>query len=201
MKRKRRKEKIKKWVQLWYQKTCKRPGRSWFSPLQWFLSILRVRRKSFGYHPQILNQWWARRPLAACRAMLLTLLLPDPCDPNCTEEFKIKARELLFAVYEQCWTWRYSFKKSHFYRGLSGILLTGIMLGTRHLLELGVAWLRQPILTETPLVSQILLRGEAQYPLERHWDLFAETFASDLNPVACLIFEVMLEDIPGMGQS
>ncbi len=35
-------------------------------------------KKVFGHHPQMLNQWWARRPLAACRAMLLALLLPDP---------------------------------------------------------------------------------------------------------------------------
>jgi hypothetical protein len=27
--------------------------------------------------------------------MLLALLLPDPCDPYCPEDFKAKARELL----------------------------------------------------------------------------------------------------------
>ena len=46
-------------------------------------------------HPSTLHLWWARRPLAACRAMLLALLLPDPCDPHCPEDFKTKARELL----------------------------------------------------------------------------------------------------------
>src|SRR5947207_10720816 len=46
-------------------------------------------------HPKVLHMWWARRPLAACRAMLLGLLLPDPCDEYCPEEFKQKARELL----------------------------------------------------------------------------------------------------------
>src|SRR4030042_885926 len=46
-------------------------------------------------HPQSLHQWWARRPLGACRAILLGLLLPDPCDPNCPGDFRIKARELL----------------------------------------------------------------------------------------------------------
>lgn len=51
-------------------------------------------KKVFGHHPQMLNQW-ARRPLAACRAMLLALLLPDPCDPCCPGEFKARARELL----------------------------------------------------------------------------------------------------------
>src|SRR5438876_844332 len=46
-------------------------------------------------HPSTLHLWWARRPLAACRAMLLGLLLPDPCDEGCSEDFKKKARELL----------------------------------------------------------------------------------------------------------
>ena len=30
--------------------------------------------------------------------MLLALLLPDPCDPLCPEDFKMKARDLLPAV-------------------------------------------------------------------------------------------------------
>ena len=32
--------------------------------------------------------WWARRPLAACRAMNLACLLPDPADPNCPTELR-----------------------------------------------------------------------------------------------------------------
>ena len=55
-----------------------------------------AREKSIRHgHPSTLHLWWARRPLAACRAMLLGLLLPDPCDPYCPEDFKNKARELL----------------------------------------------------------------------------------------------------------
>src|SRR5215469_7027693 len=49
-------------------------------------------------HPSTLHLWWGRRPLAACRAMLLGLLLPDPCDGYCPEEFRTKARELLRAI-------------------------------------------------------------------------------------------------------
>jgi putative DNA methylase len=41
-----------------------------------------------------LQQWWARLPLAACRAVLVGLL-PDLCDALCPAEFKAKARELL----------------------------------------------------------------------------------------------------------
>jgi len=46
-------------------------------------------------HISLLHAWWARRPLASCRAMLLTLLLPDPCDQLCPAEFKEAARKAL----------------------------------------------------------------------------------------------------------
>lgn len=55
-----------------------------------------AREKSIRHgHPSTLHLWWARRPLAACRAMLLALLLPDPADSYCPEKFKIEARKLL----------------------------------------------------------------------------------------------------------
>src|SRR5260370_21646550 len=46
-------------------------------------------------HPSTLHLWWARRPLASTRAILLSLLLPDPSDPYCPPEFKRAAREIL----------------------------------------------------------------------------------------------------------
>src|SRR3954447_3836478 len=49
-------------------------------------------------HPSTLHLWWARRPLASSRAMLLGLLWPDPCEPLCPEEFKETARKLLPTV-------------------------------------------------------------------------------------------------------
>jgi hypothetical protein len=45
-------------------------------------------------HPSALHLCWARQPLASCRAMLLALLLPDPCDEPCPAAFKDRAREL-----------------------------------------------------------------------------------------------------------
>jgi putative DNA methylase len=55
-----------------------------------------AREKSIRHgHPSTLHLWWARRPLAACRAMLLGLLLPDPCDAHCPEAFKATARQAL----------------------------------------------------------------------------------------------------------
>src|SRR5215472_1884120 len=49
-------------------------------------------------HPSTLHLWWARRPLASCRAMLMALLLPDPCDKHCPVEFKSEARKLLLGT-------------------------------------------------------------------------------------------------------
>ena len=58
-----------------------------------------AREKSIRHgHPSTLHLWWARRPLAACRAMLLGLLWPDPCDARCPAGFKQKARQLLPSV-------------------------------------------------------------------------------------------------------
>ena len=49
-------------------------------------------------HPSTLHLWWARRPLASSRAVLLALLLPDPSDPACPPEFRLEARTLLARV-------------------------------------------------------------------------------------------------------
>jgi putative DNA methylase len=38
-------------------------------------------------HISSLHIWWARRPLAACRAVLCASLWPDPADPLCPKEF------------------------------------------------------------------------------------------------------------------
>ena len=49
-------------------------------------------------HPSTLHLWWARRPLASSRAVLLTLLLPDPRNPHCPESFRTQAREALLGM-------------------------------------------------------------------------------------------------------
>src|SRR5882724_4890435 len=58
-----------------------------------------AREKSIRHgHPSTLHLWWARRPLASSRAILLGLLWPDPCDANCPLEFKEQARTRLRQV-------------------------------------------------------------------------------------------------------
>ena len=51
-----------------------------------------AREKSIRHgHPSTLHLWWARRPLASSRAVLLALLLPDPLDLHCPDAFKRQA--------------------------------------------------------------------------------------------------------------
>ena len=55
-----------------------------------------AREKSIRHgHPSTLHLWWARRPLASSRAVLMALLLPDPCGPHCPEAFRREARRIL----------------------------------------------------------------------------------------------------------
>jgi putative DNA methylase len=155
-----------------------------------------VREKSIRHgHPSTLHLWWARRPLAACRAMLLGLLLPDPCDPLCSEEFKVKARELLPRLMGAV--------------GSADLDLRGKLLkfigdfanwdNSAHpvYLEVGRGLVKAAHPEETPLVVDPFAGG-GSIPLEA-LRLGCEAFASDLNPVACLILKVMLEDIPRHG--
>jgi putative DNA methylase len=56
------------------------------------------REKSIRHgHISTLHIWWARRPLAACRAVICAALWPDPADENCPDEFRAIAADLMFA--------------------------------------------------------------------------------------------------------
>src|SRR5712691_6909237 len=52
------------------------------------------REKSIRHgHISTLHIWWARRPLAACRAVICAALWPDPVDALCPEFFRQAARQ------------------------------------------------------------------------------------------------------------
>jgi adenine-specific DNA methylase len=54
------------------------------------------REKSIRHgHISTLHIWWARRPLAACRAVICASLWPDPADPLCPQVFRDKASEII----------------------------------------------------------------------------------------------------------
>jgi adenine-specific DNA methylase len=55
------------------------------------------REKSIRHgHISTLHIWWARRPLAACRAVICASLWPDPVDPLCPQVFRDKASKIIF---------------------------------------------------------------------------------------------------------
>jgi adenine-specific DNA methylase len=48
-----------------------------------------AREKSIRHgHISTLHIWWARRPLAACRAVVFASHIPDPDDPECPDSFR-----------------------------------------------------------------------------------------------------------------
>lgn len=56
------------------------------------------REKSIRHgHISTLHIWWARRPLAACRAVICASLWPDPADELCPQSFRDKALALMKA--------------------------------------------------------------------------------------------------------
>jgi putative DNA methylase len=156
-----------------------------------------VREKSIRHgHPNTLHLWWARRPLASSRAVLLALLWPDPCDSLCPSEFKEQARKLLRQV-AGC-------NPGTTDEDLRKALLKFIadfanwdLASNRTYLDVSRALVKAAHGDEQPLVVDPFAGG-GSIPLEA-LRVGCEAFASDLNPVACLILKVMLEDIPRHG--
>jgi putative DNA methylase len=155
-----------------------------------------AREKSIRHgHPSTLHLWWARRPLAACRAMLLALLLPDPCDPLCPKEFTERAKELLPKVQGNPGPEDLDLRKALL--KFIGDFSNWDLSSNQAYLEVGRGLVKAAHPEETPLVVDPFAGG-GSIPLEA-LRLGCETFASDLNPVACLILKVMLEDTPRHG--
>jgi adenine-specific DNA methylase len=155
-----------------------------------------VKEKSIRHgHPSTLHLWWARRPLASCRAMLLGLLLPDPCDEHCPGEFKKRARELLPKVQGEVRLKDEDLRKSLL--KFIGDFANWDLSSDRTYLEVSRGLVKAAHPEETPLVVDPFAGG-GSIPLEA-LRLGCESFASDLNPVACLILKVLLEHIPRYG--
>ncbi len=60
------------------------------------------REKSIRHgHISTLHIWWARRPLASCRAVICAALWPDPADDICPKDFRNAAADALYAFAER----------------------------------------------------------------------------------------------------
>ena len=163
-----------------------------------------AREKSIRHgHPSTLHLWWARRPLASSRAVLMALLLPDPCDPHCPETFGHDARRILLGMHGRPKGWTATVESDE---GLRRIILKFIAdfanwdrAADRTYVDVGRALVKAAHSEDSPLVVDPFAGG-GSIPLEA-LRLGCGAFASDLNPVACLILKVMLEDIPRHGPS
>ncbi len=137
-----------------------------------------VREKSIRHgHPSTLHLWWARRPLAACRAVLFAQLVDDPSsnpDKFPTEAAVEEERKRLFAIIEELVKWENSTNEE--------------------VLERARAEIRASCGGELPPVYDPF-SGGGSIPLEAQ-RLGLPAYGSDLNPVAVMIGKAMIEIPP-----
>ena len=137
-----------------------------------------AREKSIRHgHPSTLHLWWARRPLAACRAVLFAQLVDDPSslpDEFPTTEAQEAERKRLFAIIEDLVKWENS--------------------NNDEVLERARAEIRRSCGGELPPVYDPF-SGGGSIPLEAQ-RLGLPAYGSDLNPVAVIIGKAMIEIPP-----
>src|SRR4051812_12428142 len=167
------------------------------------------REKSIRHgHISTLHIWWARRPLAACRAVILAALWPDPVDAHCPEQFRTEAARLLTEFHDRRFRLDRVFKSPLDVRqGLLDFIADfanwdnsndpEYLKTSRALVQIAHESLGGAPGTR-PLVIDPFAGGGA-IPLEA-LRVGADAFASDLNPVAVLLNKVVLEYIPKYGQ-
>ena len=133
-----------------------------------------AREKSIRHgHPSTLHLWWARRPLAACRAVLFASLVDDPSNDLPEEEAKVE-RGRLFGILEELVRWENSNDKNVLGRARAEIL-------------------RSTGGNPPPVLDPFC--GGGSIPLEAQ-RLGLEAHGSDLNPVAVLITKALIEIPP-----
>ncbi|MGV7375132.1 DUF1156 domain-containing protein [Mycobacterium kansasii] len=137
-----------------------------------------AREKSIRHgHPSTLHLWWARRPLAAARAVLFAQLVDDPSsrpDEFPTEELQRKERDRLHALIERLVVWEN-------------------IRNEKLLAEAHAEILKSTNGNPPPILDPFA--GGGTIPLEAQ-RLGLEAYASDLNPVAVLINKALIEIPP-----
>ncbi|MBA4046060.1 MAG: hypothetical protein C0511_07645 [Hyphomicrobium sp.] len=134
-----------------------------------------AREKSIRHgHPSTLHLWWARRPLAACRAVLFAQLVDDPSShpetfptPDAVEQ----ERKRLFGIIEDLVRWENSTNEE--------------------LLEQAREEIRKSCGGKLPPIYDPF-SGGGSIPLEAQ-RLGLPAYGSDLNPVAVMIGKAMIE--------
>jgi putative DNA methylase len=182
------------------------------------------REKSIRHgHISTLHIWWARRPLAACRAVICAALWPDPADEKCPPAFREEARQLMtdWAKNHLDLTSPESMSRFNRVKNDPKVLADNVelrkalldfiadfanwdnstqrdYLTTCRTLTLHAHKSLATDGTEQPLVIDPFAGG-GSIPLEA-LRVGADSFATDLNPVAVLLNKTVLELIPKYGR-
>jgi len=150
------------------------------------------REKSIRHgHPSTLHLWWARRPLAAVRAVLFAQLVNDPGGKRGYGKYKgqtkadaLRERERLFGIIRELVKWE-------------NINNEDVLAQARE--EIRKSWRETCEITgDDPKKMPPFLdpfAGGGAIPLEAQ-RLGLESHASDLNPVAVMINKAMIEIPP-----
>lgn len=160
------------------------------------INVASAREKSIRHgHPSTLHLWWARRPLAAARAVIFAQMVDDPSahpDLFPTEKKQEKERQRLFKIIEDLVLWENTTNET-------------VLQAARD--EIWQSW-RYTCAenADHPRAKELFDRhklpgfhdpfaGGGALPLEAQ-RLGLESYASDLNPVAVLINKAMIEIPP-----
>ena len=160
------------------------------------INVAAAREKSIRHgHPSTLHLWWARRPLAAARAVIFAQMVDDPSahpDRFPTEEAQEKERQRLFRLIEELVKWENTTNET-------------LLQAARD--EIKASWQRTCAENgDHPRAGELFdpdrlpafhdpFAGGGALPLEAQ-RLGLEAHASDLNPVAVLINKAMIEIPP-----
>lgn len=128
-------------------------------------------------HPQTLHYWWARRPLAACRAVLFASLVDDPSshpDQFPTDDDQDRERQRLFSLIEELVKW----ENTNNERVIAAAKAEIAKSSEGHL---------------PPVLDPFCGGGSIPVEAQR---LGLEPHASDLNPVAVMMTKALIEIPP-----
>ena len=160
------------------------------------INIASAREKSIRHgHPSTLHLWWARRPLAAARAVIFAQMVDDPSahpDIFPTEKKQEKERQRLFRIIEDLVKWENTTNEKVLQQARDEIWQSWRYTCAEN--------------ADHPRAKELFDRfklpafhdpfaGGGALPLEAQ-RLGLESYASDLNPVAVLINKAMIEIPP-----
>ena len=155
-----------------------------------------AREKSIRHgHPSTLHLWWARRPLAAARAVIFSQMVDDPSahpDIFKTKKAQEKERQRLFRIIEDLVLWENTTNETVLQKARDEIWQSWRYTCAEN--------------ADHPRAKELFDRyklpafhdpfaGGGALPLEAQ-RLGLESYASDLNPVAVLINKAMIEIPP-----